>query len=207
MMPTRHRARHLARPAFVLVVLAASPGCSSNDPSPGGQTTIPMLVGADISALERIEQAGGVFHAGGQPGDAVAILRAKSSNIFRLRLFVNPNKADVQVNDLACTVRMARGIKLAGARLLLDLHYSDTWADPGHQSTPEAWTRLDFDALEQRIETWSADVITQLAQANATPDIVQVGNEIDTHRAGAPAARNGSSTTWAHTACRTISSG
>ena len=138
-----------------------------------------MLVGADISALERIEQAGGVFRAGGQTGDAIAILRAKGSNIFRLRLFVNPNKADVQVNDLAYTVRMARRIKLAGARLLLDLHYSDTWADPGHQSTPEAWTRLDFDALEQRIETWSADVITQLAQANATPDIVQVGNESD----------------------------
>jgi arabinogalactan endo-1,4-beta-galactosidase len=138
-----------------------------------------MLLGADVSALERIEQAGGVFRDGGQPGDAIAILRANGSNVFRLRLFVNPDNEDVQVNDLAYTVRMAHRVKLAGARLLLDLHYSDTWADPGHQSTPAAWANLDFDGLELQVETWSAGVITQLRQVNATPDMVQVGNEID----------------------------
>ena len=138
-----------------------------------------MLLGADISALERIEQAGGVFRDNGQPGDAIAILREHGSNIFRLRLFVTPNNQDVQVNDIAYTIRMARRVKLAGARLLLDLHYSDTWADPGHQSTPAAWATLDLGALEQQVETWSADVMTRLRQAGATPDIVQVGNEID----------------------------
>jgi arabinogalactan endo-1,4-beta-galactosidase len=138
-----------------------------------------MFLGADISALERIEQAGGVFRDGGQSGDAIAILRAHASNGFRLRLFVHPNYEDVQVNDLDYTVRMAGRVKAAGGRLLLDLHYSDTWADPGHQVTPAAWAGLDFDALEQQVETYSADVITRLEQAGALPDIVQIGNEID----------------------------
>jgi arabinogalactan endo-1,4-beta-galactosidase len=136
-------------------------------------------MGADISALERIEQAGGVFRDGGQPGDAIAILRAHGSNAFRLRLFVNPSGADVEVNDLAYTLRMGARIKAAGAKLLLDIHYSDTWADPGHQTTPAAWAGLDIDSLEQEVEAYTADVLSQLRQAGALPDIVQVGNEID----------------------------
>ena len=138
-----------------------------------------MLLGADVSALERIEQAGGVFRDGGQPGDAIAILRAHGSNIFRLRLFVSPNGQDVEVNDLDYTVRMAGRAKAAGATLLLDIHYSDTWADPGHQVTPAAWAALGIDSLEWQVETYTADVISRLRQAGALPDIVQVGNEVD----------------------------
>lgn len=138
-----------------------------------------MFLGADVSALERIEQAGGVFRDVGQAGDAIAILRAQGSNGFRLRLFVQPNGDEAQVNDLEYTVRLARRVKTSGAKLLLDLHYSDTWADPGHQVTPAAWAALDFTALEQRVEAYSAGVMTRLRQESALPDIVQVGNEID----------------------------
>ena len=140
---------------------------------------VPVLRGADISALERIEQAGGVFRVAGQAGDAIAILRARGSNLFRLRLFVNPDHSDVQVNDLDYTVRLAVRVKAAGAKLLLDLHYSDTWADPGHQTTPAAWASLGIDSIERQVETYSAGVITRLKGAGALPDIVQVGNEID----------------------------
>jgi arabinogalactan endo-1,4-beta-galactosidase len=106
--------------------------CGSGPASPpDGRATLPFA-GADISALERIEQAGGVFRDGGTAGDGIAILHAHGSNLFRLRLFVSPNGQEVQVNDLAYTIRMANRIKSAGGRLLLDIHYSDTWADPGH---------------------------------------------------------------------------
>jgi arabinogalactan endo-1,4-beta-galactosidase len=175
---TCQRARRLVGAALPLALLVACGGCSSTAP-PDGQTTASMFLGGDISALERIEQAGGVFRDGGQPGDAIAILKAHGANGFRLRLFVNPNYEDVQVNDLDYTVRMAGRIKAAGAKLLLDFHYSDTWADPGHQVTPAAWAGLDFDSLEQQVESYSTDVITRLKQAGALPDIVQVGNEID----------------------------
>src|SRR4029077_907462 len=69
-------------------------------------------------------------------------------------------------------------IKAAGATFLLDIHYSDTWADPQHQETPEAWRELGVDALEKQVEQYSADVIKQLKDADAMPDMVQVGNEI-----------------------------
>lgn len=142
-------------------------------------TVRPPLLGADVSALARIEQAGGVFRDGGQAGDALAILRAHGSDIFRLRLFVNPDHTEVQVNDLAYTIALAQRVKATGAKLLLDFHYSDTWADPGRQTTPAAWQSLDYDALAQRVQAYSADVVAQLKAAGALPDIVQVGNEID----------------------------
>jgi len=151
----------------LLIVLA---GCSGgSDALPDGAAAVPALVGADVSALERLEQAGGIFKDGGTAGNAIAILRSHGSNIIRLRLFANPSGQNVQVNDLAYTIRMAVRAKTAGAKLLLDLHYSDTWADPCHQDTPAAWAGLPFDTLEARVEAYSAGVITQLKQAGALP--------------------------------------
>jgi arabinogalactan endo-1,4-beta-galactosidase len=182
-MKTRHarrRAGRLLGTAWLSLAMLA--GCD-NSPSGGSGSNpkpeLPPFVGGDISALERIEQGGAVFRDGGQAGDALAILRAHGANVFRLRVFVNPNDSEVQVNDLPYTLRMAGRIRAAGGMLLLDLHYSDTWADPGHQTIPAAWIGLGIDSLEQRVETYSADVVTQLRQAGALPDIVQVGNEID----------------------------
>jgi arabinogalactan endo-1,4-beta-galactosidase len=173
------RARQLVAATGAFALLAA---CGCHESTASSADTRPpasMFLGADISALERIEQAGGVFRDNGQAGDAIAILRAHGSNGFRLRVFVSPNDSDVQVNDLDYTVRMAGRVKAAGAKLLLDIHYSDTWADPGHQVTSAAWAGLGFDSLEQRVEDYSAEVMTRLEQAGALPDIVQVGNEID----------------------------
>ena len=144
-------------------------------PSPLGK----MFLGADVSSLARIEQAGGVFKDNGQSGSAIAILHARGSNGFRLRLFVNPPDTDVIVNDLPYTVSLAQRVKAAGAKLLLDLHYSDTWADPGHQATPAAWASLGIDSLAARVQAYTDSVITTLKAAGALPDVVQVGNEID----------------------------
>lgn len=138
-----------------------------------------LLLGGDISALTRIEQGGGTFRDGDRTTSAIAALRAHGSNMFRLRLFVAPNGDEVQVNDLAYTIALAQRVKLSGAALMLDIHYSDTWADPAHQVTPAAWAALDFAALELRVEAYTADVLTQLKAAGVTPQIVQIGNEID----------------------------
>ena len=159
--------------------LTAVCACDGHTPTAPQPVPPSAALGADISALERIEQAGAVFRDAGTAGSAIAILRAHGSTVFRLRLFVNPDHLDVRVNDLAYTIRMALRIKAAGARLLLDLHYSDTWADPGHQATPAAWASLPFDSLERKVATYSDSVIAQLKAAGALPDIVQIGNEVD----------------------------
>ncbi len=165
-----------AGPACLLLLLACASGATD---SSGSNPPAHVLVGADVSALERIEQAGGVFKHGDTPGDALAILRQAGAGLFRLRIFVQPDGSEVQVNDLAYTLRMASRVKATGAQLLLDLHYSDTWADPGHQATPAGWDTVSIDTLERQVEDYTASVMTALRDQGTLPRIVQVGNEID----------------------------
>lgn len=135
----------------------------------------PFYLGADISALPQIEQRGGIYMNGHQPGDALAIFRKYGWNCFRLRIWVNPRNG---VNGLAYTVKLAKRIKQSGAAFMLDFHYSDSWADPQKQNKPAAWANLDFDDLVKRVQTYTAHVIKTLKAAGATPDFVQIGNEI-----------------------------
>ena len=137
-----------------------------------------FFVGGDISVLTKIEQAGGVFRDEGKPGDAIEIMSKYGANCFRLRLFVNPTNESVVVNDLAYTIALAKRIKASGARLLLNFHYSDTWADPGQQSKPKAWEGLDFDSLERKVYEYTRDCILEFKKAGVLPDMVQPGNEI-----------------------------
>ena len=142
----------------------------------------PFYVGADVSMLPEIERAGGVYRDDGQPQDCLRILADHGYNLFRLRLFVNPtkdfNKSWGATQDLACVRALAKRVKAVGGSFLLDLHYSDTWADPGKQFKPSAWKDLDFDALEKRVHDYTAEVLADLAKHDASPDMVQVGNEI-----------------------------
>ena len=108
-----------------LVVLAGCAGAPEKERE--------FLLGGDISMLARMEELGAVFKDAGEPGDLIEILKNHGGNCFRLRLFVNPAYRNAVVQDLPYTLKLARRIKEADAKLLLDLHYSDTWADPGKQ--------------------------------------------------------------------------
>jgi arabinogalactan endo-1,4-beta-galactosidase len=138
-------------------------------------------LGADISALAggRGGFGGGprVYQENGQEAPEFVIMAKHGWNAFRLRVFVSPVRM-APANSLENTIPLAKQIKDAGATLMLDIHYSDTWADPQHQETPVAWRFLDVDGLEKQVEEYSKDVITQLRDAGAMPDMVQVGNEI-----------------------------
>jgi arabinogalactan endo-1,4-beta-galactosidase len=137
-----------------------------------------FLTGGDISALPKLESLGAVYKDNGQPGDALRIMRNHGCSCFRVRLFVNPTMKEVVVQDLPYAVRLGQRIKATGASLLLDLHYSDTWADPGKQTKPAAWTNLAFNALEKQVESYTAEVMKAFQAARCLPDLVQVGNEI-----------------------------
>jgi arabinogalactan endo-1,4-beta-galactosidase len=73
---------------------------------------------------------------------------------------------------------MAKRIQQAGLKFLLDFHYSDTWADPGHQYKPSAWKDQPFDQLAKSVRQYTRDTIRSLAAAGTPPQMVQVGNEI-----------------------------
>jgi arabinogalactan endo-1,4-beta-galactosidase len=137
-----------------------------------------FIVGADISALSSIEQRGAIFKDNGKPDDAIAIFTRHGWNCFRLRIFVNPNGRGGVVNSLEYTRALAKRIKASGASFMLDLHYSDTWADPQHQVKPAVWNDLPFDELEKQVERYTAEVLKDLKDNGVTPQIVQIGNEI-----------------------------
>ncbi|MGA9407518.1 MAG: glycosyl hydrolase 53 family protein, partial [Bacteroidota bacterium] len=147
-------------------------------------TTIPspkFVLGADISALDAPGRGRWgtprTYQEDGKPGDELTILLHHGWKAFRLRIFLSPVRRAPN-NTLENAIPLAKRIKAAGATFLLCLHYSDTWADPQHQEIPTAWQGLSFDTLERRFEEYSCDVITQLKNAGAMPDWVQIGNEI-----------------------------
>ncbi|MDF7811692.1 glycosyl hydrolase 53 family protein [Hymenobacter sp. YC55] len=150
----------------------------------GPRKKIGKMLGADISFLPQLEARGVKFSDKGQQKDAIQILKDHGFNYIRLRLFNNP-AADSGYSpqkgfcDLAHTLEMAYRTKKAGLKLLLDFHYSDTWADPQKQFKPEAWKNLHGAQLTQAMHDYTRDVLLALNAQGTPPDMVQVGNEIN----------------------------
>src|ERR1700677_257894 len=118
------------------LLMALRPSFAASAQGGAGAT---FLIGADISALAQVEQRGAVFTDNSKPDDAIDIFRRHGWNCFRLRLFVNPNGRGGTINNLDYTRALAKRITASGAVFILDIHYSDTWADPQHQIKPAAW--------------------------------------------------------------------
>ncbi len=139
------------------------------------------VVGGDISMLPKYEAANVVYKDanGNKISDLIAYFHQEAGfNTARVRLFVNPTNATGVVQDLDYVLALSKRIKAAGMKLMLDFHYSDTWADPSNQWTPAAWTSLSETQLQQRIYDYTKDVLTQMVEADASPDYIQTGNEI-----------------------------
>ncbi|MBO0358683.1 glycosyl hydrolase 53 family protein [Hymenobacter sp. BT186] len=161
------------------------PQPTKQDASLGGpRKKIGKMLGADISFLPQLEARSVKFSDKGQPKDAIQILKDHGFNYVRLRLFNNP-AADSGYSpkkgfcDLPHTLQMAARTKKAGLKLLLDFHYSDTWADPQKQFKPEAWKELHGAQLAQTLHDYTRDVLLALKAQGTPPDMVQVGNEIN----------------------------
>lgn len=187
--------RSLAAWGGTLALLIASPSAPASAMG-GGDAGVAgavpgFIIGADISKVPEQEAAGvrfadvdGVVPRGttSTGGGVLAILRNHGFNFVRLRLFVDPaapgGYSTQGYCDLRSTIRIASGVKQAGMGFLLDLHYSDTWADPGHQAKPAAWAQLDLPELGETVRRYTRSVIEEFIAAGARPDMVQIGNEI-----------------------------
>lgn len=142
-----------------------------------------FIAGADMSHLAFFENRGISYRVNGQVQDALTILKNRGINCVRLRLFTSSaaqaqSNAYNYTNNLTYTLPLAVRVKNAGLKLLLDFHYSDSWADPGKQIKPAAWTNLTFAQLQTQIRDYSSNTIAALNAAGAMPDFVQIGNEI-----------------------------
>lgn len=134
-----------------------------------------LILGHDISTLQQLEDAGKTFSDNGHVARAERILAHHGATYIRERLWVNP---PAPYNDLPHILKIARRIKDAGLKFLLDIHYSDFWADPGKQITPAAWQGQDLATLAKTVYSYTRNVIESLAKQGTPVDIVQIGNEV-----------------------------
>jgi arabinogalactan endo-1,4-beta-galactosidase len=138
-----------------------------------------MYLGADLSYVNEVEDNGGRFYDQGQPQDPFAILSEHGANIARVRLWHTPTWTNYSnLADVKRTIQRAKGHNMA---IMLDFHYSDTWADPAKQIIPAAWAEItELGQLEQAMSAYTRDVLLELNEAGLMPEFVQVGNEINT---------------------------
>lgn len=138
-----------------------------------------FVKGADIGWLPQMEATGYQFYNdNGKEEDCFRILKEHGINTIRLRTWVNPSDDKVSGHcSTEETVAMALRAKKWGMRVMIDLHYSDSWADPGKQKKPQAWVGHDFPALLTDVYDYTLGVMNALKNAGVTPEWVQVGNE------------------------------
>lgn len=72
---------------------------------------------------------------------------------------------------------LAQRAKNKGMSIMLTLHYSDSWADPGQQNKPYAWRNFTFQQLMDAVYSHTVYVMNTMKNKGVTPDWVQVGNE------------------------------
>lgn len=142
-------------------------------------------LGGDVSLLLTYEENGANYMDidGKKITDLLAFLKEQGLNTMRVRLFVDPSKASAEAKgqgvrqDLEYVKKLGKKIKDAGLGFMLDFHYSDTWADPAHQTMPQEFIMVNTPAFEY-IYTYTKNSLEAMVTAGATPDFIQIGNEI-----------------------------
>ena len=167
---------------FLLSFLACSTNKDSNDPIEeisNPETTL-FYYGADLSYVNEMIDCGAVYkHSNGITKDPYVIFKEAGTNLVRLRLWHNPTWTNYSnYNDVKFSIQKA---KSQGMKVLLDFHYSDTWADPGKQEIPAAWISEinNTPALGDLLYNYTYQTLNNLNALNLLPDIVQIGNEIN----------------------------
>jgi arabinogalactan endo-1,4-beta-galactosidase len=149
-------------------------------------TASKFYFGADMSSVNMIEFYGAVYKENEIKFDPFILFKNHGCNLIRVRLFNNPDAKGgysqfykpgyCGLKDVTKTIKRAKD---AGMEVCLDFHYSDTWADPSNQKIPLAWQGLTLLVLKDSLYNYTLSVLTSLKNQNLTPEMVQIGNEIN----------------------------
>lgn len=151
---------------------------SENDP-------IEFIMGADLSYLNQILDHNGVYKVNDTVKDPYQIFAEQGTDYARVRVFHSPiwskeiygAEGDQYYHDLKDAALTIERSKAQGMKVLLDLHYSDRWADPGHQESPAAWESLTLEALKDSVYNYTLASLNYLAARDLFPEMIQIGNE------------------------------
>lgn len=165
--------------AIVFALFINLTSCSDDDNYSFGEKPVYDMTGfakgADVSWLTEMEKAGNKFYnASGRETECMTLLRDLGMNSIRLRVWVDPENGWCNKDDMLIKAWRAHNL---GMRLMIDFHYSDSWADPGQQTKPGKWDALPFEELKTAVADHTKDVLSALKERNITPEWVQVGNE------------------------------
>ncbi len=159
--------------ACAAVAVTMPPGTAGDPVEPADE----VVLGVDLSYVNEVEDCGATFRDG-TLDDPFAILSARGANVVRARLWNDPDWTDYSTLD--DVIRTFERAGEHGMRTLLDFHYSDEWADPSRQTPPAAWAAItDIDELAATLGDYTAATLHELDAAGVLPDIVQIGNEIN----------------------------
>lgn len=106
--------------------------------------------------------------------DCIATLREMGMNAVRLRVWVNHATGWSNKEDM---LSLAKRAAQQGQRIMIDIHYSDFFADPSHQTIPAAWQNYDYETMLEAAREHTLDVLYTLKEAGIKPEWVQIGNE------------------------------
>lgn len=156
---------------YLFVLLAVFFSCGKKENIAVYQK-VTMLRGADISFLPQIRKSNiAFFNRQNQQEDMLATLKNAGLNTVRLRLWKKPNEAG---SDFQSVKMLAQECKTAGLKVLLSVHYSDSWADPAKQTKPEQWRNLSPNELNDSVRVYTQKIMSEI-----NPDLIQIGNEIN----------------------------
>lgn len=161
--------RHYHRVWLIVLLCLCSAGVSAQG----------IAKGADVSWLN--QQAANnppqVFRdAAGNTTDFIKLFKDVGGNAIRLRVWVNPFGG---WNDGRDTLDKAKRAAAQGMRIMIDFHYSDSWADPGKQTKPAAWAGHSVAQLNTDVYSHTQGILKYLKDNGITVSWVQVGNEIN----------------------------
>ena len=138
----------------------------------------PFILGTDMGWLTEYESLGWQARdINGNPRECMSLMADYGINAQRIRVWVDPSAHGnwCDKNDVLTKCQRAQAL---GQQIMIDFHYSDSWADPQKQPVPAAWQGHDADRLSGDVFDHTLDVLTYLKDNGIDVTWVQVGNEV-----------------------------
>jgi arabinogalactan endo-1,4-beta-galactosidase len=156
---------------FYIIMLTTS--CNKSDQhSQLPESPLTLIKGVDASYIPQIRASGIISrNRAGQAEDMLTTLQKEGVTTIRLRLWKDPANGHSGFQEVKT---FSDEIRQKGMKIWLTVHYSDTWADPGHQYKPEKWSGISYAQLKDSVYAYTKKVMAEIA-----PDYIQIGNEIN----------------------------
>ena len=150
--------------AYIFILILAVPAFSQ-----------PFRWGADLSFVPKLEHHGAVYSRSGYEQNVLEMFRAAGIDVVRIRLWHSPEEPWYGIDSVLALAERADAL---GFEILIDIHYSDTWADPEHQTMPAAWQGLSYSQLLDSVYRYTNEVMIRFRDRGVFPESIQIGNEV-----------------------------